>query len=150
MVVARTAEPLAVPLARACSFPVEGPTCMTLSCLCGRVCCLFLCFLSSSSIGLVVCSFVCFFVCVFVCLFVRLLVCLFICFCVYMCGCQCVYVCVVRRLRVCVRPILCVLSVVCLSCPSCLCVVCECGCVSTVSSVLECVFYSIPWNSHAA
>ena len=36
MVVARTAEPLAVPLARACSFPVEGPTCMTLSCLCGR------------------------------------------------------------------------------------------------------------------
>ena len=36
MVVAQTAEPLAVPLARACSFPVEGPTCMTLSCLCGR------------------------------------------------------------------------------------------------------------------
>ena len=36
MVVAQTAEPLALPLARACSLPGEGPSCMTLSCLCGR------------------------------------------------------------------------------------------------------------------
>ncbi len=36
MVVAHTVEPFAVPLARACSFPVEGLTCITLSCLYGQ------------------------------------------------------------------------------------------------------------------